>query len=98
MIKLYGTLTLAEVESTYTLPGPVIAAQALEVQYSDTIPYIRLICSKKDIAAKTEATKCCIAWCSYGDHVTGYCDLHSVDRLYISVLTGSTKTQNSYNP
>ena len=38
------------------LPGPVMEEQALEVQYSDTTPYIRLICSKNDIAANKHKT------------------------------------------
>ena len=43
-------------ESTHVLPGPVMEEQALEVQYSDTTPYIRLICSKNDIAANKHKT------------------------------------------
>lgn len=35
---------------TYTFPGPVIALQPSDVQYSDTTPYTRFTWLKKDIA------------------------------------------------
>lgn len=35
---------------THTFPGPVIALQPSEVQYSDTTPYTRFTWLKKDIA------------------------------------------------
>ena len=48
--------TCKDTESTHVLPGPVMEEQVLEVQYSDTTPYIRLICSKNDIAANKHNT------------------------------------------
>ena len=40
--------------ATYTLRGPFIAEQVVDVQYSDMVPYIKLTCSKNEIAAKQE--------------------------------------------
>ena len=35
---------------SYLGPGPTISGQVLWVQYSDTVPYIKLTCSKNPMA------------------------------------------------
>ena len=37
---------------TYVFPGAVIEAHPVVVQYSDTVPYNKFICSKNEIAKK----------------------------------------------
>jgi hypothetical protein len=42
------------IHDTYVLQGAVMAVHPVDVQYSDIVPYMRLICSKKEIAANKQ--------------------------------------------
>ena len=43
---------------SYLGPGPTISGQVLWVQYSDTVPYIKLTCSKNPMAETKIVCSC----------------------------------------
>ena len=61
---------LAEVGSLpYLGPGPTISGQEVRLQNSETVPYSRLMCSKKPMAAMKDEDE--MTWLSYEDDT--YC-------------------------
>ena len=47
------------VRATYVFAGPVIVEHPVDVQYSDTVPYMRFTWSKNEIAGSTKKDGTC---------------------------------------